>query len=73
MHSRASTVRSPRAVTSRATTVVGERFRSIDTTVGYLVNPAVTVRLAHAAVRGFGRASVDHQVGVSMVWTRRWW
>lgn len=29
--------------------------------------------LAHAAVRGFGRASVDHQVGVSMGWTRRWW
>ncbi len=66
-------MRAPRAATSLATAVADERFRSIDNTVGYLVSPDVTVRLAHSAIRGFGRAAVDHQVGVSLVWTRRWW
>ena len=73
VHSRASTVRAPRAATSLATTVTDERFRSIDNTVGYLLSPELTVRVAHSAIRGFGRATVDHQVGVSLVWTRRWW
>ena len=73
VHSRASSVRAPRAATSLATIVADERFRSIDNTVGYLLSPEVTVRVAHSAIRGFTRATVDHQVGVSLVWTRRWW
>lgn len=73
VHSRLSSVVSPQAATSQSTTVVEQRFRSIDTTTGYLLTPEVTLRVAHTAIRGFGRAAVDHQLGVSVVWTRRWW
>ncbi len=73
VHSRMSTVRAPLVGTSQATTLVEQRFRSIDTTAGYLLNPEVTLRVAHTAIRGFGRTVVDHQLGVSMVWARRWW
>ena len=73
VHSRASSVRAPRAATSLATTVVEERFRAIDTTAGYLLSPDVTARLAHSAIRRFAHSTVDHQIGLSLVWTRRWW
>ncbi len=73
VHGRLSSVHSPQAATSQSTTVVAQRFRSIDTTAGYLLTPEVTLRVAHTAIRGFGRGAVDHQLGVSVVWTKRWW
>jgi hypothetical protein len=48
-------------------------YRGVDTTLGYLVNPEMTVRLGHAALRRFNGSAVDHQFGLSMVWAKRWW
>jgi hypothetical protein len=50
-----------------------QRHRSVDSTVGYLVNPDVTLRVGHTVVRGWSRPSLDHQLGVSIVFARRWW
>lgn len=73
VHSRASSVRAPRAASAFATLVDLQRFRSIDSTVGYLITPEFTLRAAHTALRGFGRTVTDHQVGLSVIWSRRWW
>ena len=73
IHSRASHVRSPRAASAFATQVDLQRFRSLDSTIGYLLTPEVTVRAAHTALRGFGRPVTDHQIGLSVIWSRRWW
>lgn len=72
-HTRMSVVRAPRAANALAPVTVGQRYRSIDSTLGYRVSPEATLRLAHSAIRGFGQAVTDHQLGVSVVWTRRWW
>ena len=72
-HSRMTNIRSPRAASSLDTRIDLQRFRSLDSTLGYLLTPAITVRAAHSATRAFGRTVVDHQVGVSVIWTRRWW
>jgi hypothetical protein len=45
----------------------------VDSTAGYLVNPEITVRVGHAALKTFTRTDVDHQIGASLVWSRRWW
>jgi len=37
------------------------------------VNAETTIRLAHSAIRKWNVPVVDHQVGVSIVWARRWW
>jgi hypothetical protein len=49
------------------------RFSSVDSTIGYLVSPDVTVRVGHSAVRSWTRPSTDHQLGLSLVFARRWW
>lgn len=72
-HTRLSRLRSPRAASSLSTRVDLQRFRSVDSTLGYLLTPELTVRVAHTAIRAFGRTVTDHQLGVSVVWTRRWW
>jgi hypothetical protein len=47
-------------------------FAATDTAIGYRVNPEVSIRAGHVARRGLGLAAWDHQVGVSLVWSRRW-
>jgi hypothetical protein len=69
-HSRVSTVTAPAAV---GATFVAREYRSVDTAVGYLVNPEITIRLGHAALKPYTRTELDHQVGVSLMWSRRWW
>jgi hypothetical protein len=29
--------------------------------------------MGHAALKRFSSSDVDHQVGVSLIWSRRWW
>ena len=72
-HSRLTDMRSPRAASSLATRVDLQQFRSFDSTLGYLLTPELTLRAGHTAIRGFGRTVTDHQLGVSVVWTKRWW
>jgi hypothetical protein len=69
-HSRMSTVDSPAAA---GRTFVRREYWSVDSTAGYLVNPEITVRVGHAALKTFTRTDVDHQIGASLVWSRRWW
>ncbi len=69
-HSRLSAVTAPAAA---GTAFVTRTYRSIDTTVGYLVSPDVTVRVGHAALKSYTLTDIDHQFGASLIWTRRWW
>lgn len=70
-HGRATVMTAPEvAADARA---VERTFRSLDTTVGYRVDAELTVRAGYSAVRGFGASVVDHQAGVSVMWSRRWW
>jgi hypothetical protein len=72
VHSRATAIRSP--VTVVATGEVPDRTSwYTDTTLGYLVNAETTVRVAHSAIRRWSAPAVDHQIGVSIVWSKRWW
>jgi hypothetical protein len=72
VHGRATAITSP--VTVVATGEVPDRTSwYADTTLGYLVNPETTVRLAHTAIRRWNVPDVDNQVGVSIVWAKRWW
>ena len=72
VHTRATAITSP--VTIAATGEVPDRTSwYADTTGGYLVNADTTIRLAHAAIKRWNVASVDHQIGLSIVWAKRWW
>jgi len=35
--------------------------------------PYRLIRISHAAIEDFTASSADHQVGVSVVWSKRWW
>ncbi len=74
VHGRATVVRAPRG-SALAADVSGARrdYLSVDTTAGYRITPDATVRLAHAATRAWTSQALDHQVGVSLVWSKRWW
>ena len=72
-HSRLSTIQSPEDAIDPAAISTTRHYLSIDTTLGYRVTPDLTLRTGHAAVRGFATAPIDHQLGLSMVWARRWW
>ncbi len=70
-HSRASWVESPEHLASGDDVI--RHFWSIDTTIGYRVTPEIALRASHAAVRGWAIPRFDHQLGASIMWTRRWW
>jgi hypothetical protein len=72
VHSRATTISSPVMIAATGQ-VPDRRSWYADTTVGYLVSPETTVRVAHSAIRRSNAADVDHQVGLSIVWSKRWW
>ena len=72
VHTRATAITSP--VTVVATGAVPERTSwYADSTFAYLVSPETTVRVAHSAIRKWNAPAVDNQIGVSIVWARRWW
>lgn len=71
VHSRATRGSSPQVASSGL--VTPRTFLSIDSTLGYLVTPEVTLRAGHTALRGWTAATTDHQLAVSIVWARRWW
>ena len=72
VHSRVTVLESPAAIgTSGA--FQDRTYRAVDTTVGYLVNAESTLRVGHAAMQRFSGPAIDHQIGVSIVWAKRWW
>jgi hypothetical protein len=70
VHGRATAIHAP--VPDQSGRSRTEAFRSLDTTIGYRVDPDVTVRFGYSAVASWGR-DADHQVAASIIWSRRWW
>jgi hypothetical protein len=54
---------------------VGQRtdFETFEATAGFRVTPELTLRSSYYARRNYGATTWDNQVGVSIVWARRWW
>jgi hypothetical protein len=73
LHSRASVIRSPEAVTTAPDQFIWRQHRVVESTAGYRLTPDVTLRVAHAAMQSFGAGNVDQQVGMSFIWAKRWW
>jgi hypothetical protein len=48
-------------------------MRMIEATTGFRVTPDVTLRTSYYARKSYNALLWDNQVGVSVVWTRRWW
>jgi hypothetical protein len=71
VHARTTTMNAP--VPAPTGTSARATWRSLDTTVGYRVDPEVTVKLGYSAVATWGTSDVDHQIGVAVMWSRRWW
>ena len=55
------------------TNLPSRSFVSADSTLGYVLSPEVTLRLGHTAIRGWRSSTIDNQLGLSIVWSRRWW
>jgi len=55
--------------------VVGSRtsLSLFETTAGYRVTPDITLRTSYFARKPYNARTWDNQVGVSVVWARRWW
>jgi hypothetical protein len=70
-HSRATVMGAPQVKDNGAS--IRRSFRSIDTTVGYRLDAELTLRVGYSALRSFTAARTDHQAGLSLVWSRRWW
>ncbi len=69
-HARVTSIRAPE-VTSAGVSHL--RFRSVDATVGYRLDAELTARVGYSAIRSFTASATDHQVGLSLMWARRWW
>jgi hypothetical protein len=72
-HSRVTAMEAPEGALSVYGTPANRRYRSVDSTVGYRLRPELTLKLSHAALWDWTSSSVDHQVGMSVMWTTRWW
>ena len=70
-HARATDIHAPVLAAGGSPRI--QTFRSLDTTLGYRVDPEVTLKLGYSAVSTWGADRVDHQAGLALMWTRRWW
>ena len=70
LHSRATTIQAPDA---GASVVIDRTYRAVDTTLGYRLDADLTARVAYTAARSFGATQTDHQIGMSLIWAKRWW
>ena len=48
-------------------------FHTTEATFGYRIIPDLTARASYMSRKPFTRTTWDQQVGVSLVWARRWW
>jgi hypothetical protein len=55
-----------------ATGFVDQRFTGVESTVGYRLTPALTLRAGHRAREVFGRTAFAHTATFSIVWWQRW-
>lgn len=49
------------------------RLLGVEATLGYRLSSAFTMRTSALARRTFTRRDWDRQIGLSLVWARRWW
>jgi hypothetical protein len=65
-------VSAPPPVTS---VVPGRRthMKMVEATAGVRITPDITVRTSYYARKSYNALLWDNQVGLSLVWTRRWW
>jgi hypothetical protein len=71
VHARGTEIQAP--VRAGAPLAHAPPFRSLDTTLGYRIDPELTVRIGYNAVKTWSASDTDHQAGVSLMWSRRWW
>lgn len=71
VHSRATSARAPQVASSASVRL--RDYRAVDSTIGYLASPGLTVRVGHTALRSWTASTTDHQLALSVVWARRWW
>ena len=71
VHARATEIQAPGLAGAPPAGV--RPFRALDSTVGYRIDPELTLRVGYSAVRTWGATAVDHQAGLSLMWSRRWW
>lgn len=71
VHSRATRATAPQVAADGVATP--RTYLAVDSTVGYLVSPELTLRAGYTALRGWRAPRTDHQLGLSVVWARRWW
>jgi len=72
VHSRMTLIESPQ-VAGTPVTATQRTYRSVDTTVGYRVTPEFTFRVGHSAVRSWTSGAFGQEMGLSLIWARRWW
>jgi len=48
-------------------------YTNAEASAGYRVSPELTIRSSWFATRWYTSTGYDHQAGVSLVWSRRWW
>ena len=48
-------------------------FHTTEATFGYRIVPDLTARASYMSRKPFTRTTLDQQIGVSLVWARRWW
>jgi hypothetical protein len=65
-------VSAPPLVTA-ATSGSRRTFHASETTVGYRLSRDLTLRSSFMARKAYTRTEWDQQVGLSVVWARRWW
>jgi hypothetical protein len=71
-HSRVTTIHAP-ATPSASKEVTRSRFQAVDSTVGYLLNPELTLRVGHSMTKTWTRDTFEQRLGVSLIWAKRWW
>ena len=49
------------------------RLQGAEGTLGYRLNPDLLLRTSLSVRKPFTRADWDQQLGVSLVWSKRWW
>lgn len=70
VHARGTAIYSPEVTRDG---VIDRTFRSLDTAIGYRVDPELTFKVGYSVVKGASTSVLDHQGAASLIWSRRWW
>jgi hypothetical protein len=71
-HSRATAITSPLRIAATGETPQRTSW-FVDSTLAYLVSAETTMKVAYTTIKKSNAARVDNQIGVSIIWAKRWW